>query len=167
MRWISTAGGPFVLLPASFLPNWRGVLSNPDGASSDYELACSVDGYVGVISKQGQQLLVLNDEPLETAFVRKTNRSYLVRWLYAPSEEAAEMLVQEMRDTDLKGPLEEVVLKLDAHSWVLMDAGAPGQRVNDNDTLRLELEPGTYSVRVHEFEPASDAKFLVLEFAKN
>ncbi|HYO74665.1 MAG TPA: Imm21 family immunity protein, partial [Archangium sp.] len=66
MQWVFSAGGPLVLLPKAVQPRWRGTC----GVPSDYEVACSVEGYVGVIEKAGRQILVLGDEPLQTAVSR-------------------------------------------------------------------------------------------------
>jgi hypothetical protein len=45
-----------------------------------------------------------------------------------------------------------------------MDAGAPGE--HPGDTLQVQVEPGLYNVRVYEFTPDRDTKFLVHAFEK-
>ncbi|WP_257460858.1 immunity 21 family protein [Archangium lipolyticum] len=158
MPWISSAGGPLVLLPKVLLPHWRGTY----GVPSDYERACGVEGYVGVIEKAGGEMLVLGDEPLQTAVSALDGRPCLVRWVYAPSPGVAESTVAAMVPAQLRGPLESVAIRLEGSPLVLMDAGAPGE--HPGDTLELELEPGAYRVHVYEFAPARDMKFLVYEF---
>ncbi|WNG57761.1 hypothetical protein F0U59_25615 [Archangium gephyra] len=158
MEWISSAGGPLVLIPKVFQSRWRGTSGTP----SDYEVACGVEGYVGVIEKVGYQVLVLGDEPLQTAVARLSGRGCLVRWVYAPSPRAAESSLAALVPADLGSPLESVAIRIACSSLVLMDAGGPGE--HSGGTLELELEPGFYSVHVHEFAPTQDAKFLVHEF---
>ncbi|MFE8598889.1 Imm21 family immunity protein [Archangium violaceum] len=158
MQWISSAGGPLVLIPKSLQPRWQGTC----GVPSDHEMACGVEGYAGVIEKVGYQILVLGDEPLQTAVSRLNGRPCLVRWVYAPSPSVAESSIAAMVPLHLRGPLESVAIHVDSSPLVLMDSGAPG--AHPGDTLELELEPGAYRVHVYEFAPARDMKFLVHAF---
>lgn len=145
-------------MPKVVQSQWRGTY----GAPSNYELACGVEGYEGVIEKAGCQILVLGDEPLQTAVSLLNGRPCLVRWLYAPSPEAAESAVAAMVPMHLRGPLESVALRIESSPLVLMDAGAPGEQ--PGDTLEQELQPGAYRVHVYELAPARDMKFLVHAF---
>jgi immunity protein 21 of polymorphic toxin system len=135
-----------VLIPKVLQPQWQGTC----GAPSGHEMACGVEGYAGVIEKAGCQILVLGDEPLQTAV------------LYAPSTEAAESSVAAMVPMHLRGPLESVALRIERPPLILMDAGAPGE--HPGDVLELELQPGAYRVHVYELAPARDMKFLVHAF---
>jgi hypothetical protein len=158
MHWIASAGGPLVLIPTVLRSRWKGTR----GVPSDYDVACGVEGYVGVIEKDGGQILVLGDEPLQTGVARMNGRMCLVRWVYAPSPGDAEASVAAMVPASLRGPLESVALRIVRSPLVLMDAGAPGDQ--PGDTLELALDPGLYNVHVYEFAPAQDTKFLVHEF---
>ncbi|WP_414640814.1 Imm21 family immunity protein [Archangium sp.] len=158
MQWISSAGGPLVLIPKSLQPRWQGTC----GVPSDYEVACGVEGYAGVIEKEGSHVLVLGDEPLQTAVSRLNGRPCLVRWVYAPSPGVAESSMTAMAPLLLRGPMESVAIRVGSSPLVLMDAGAHGE--HPVDTLEMELEPGSYVVHVYEFAPARDMKFLVHAF---
>jgi hypothetical protein len=125
-------------------------------------MACGVEGYAGVIEKAGYQILVLGDEPLQTAVSRLNERPCLVRWVYAPSPSVAESSIAAMVPFHLRGPLESVAIHIDNSPLILMDAGAPGE--HPGDTLELWLEPGVYRVNVYEFAPDRDMKFLVHVF---
>lgn len=62
-----------------------------EGEPTDYDIACSVNGYVGVISRYGSSVLVLDDEPMQTTVAKtRAGRVIFVRWKYAPSYEIAE-----------------------------------------------------------------------------
>ncbi|XXF79201.1 Imm21 family immunity protein [Myxococcaceae bacterium GXIMD 01537] len=161
MQWIASSGGPLVLLPKSLVSKWRGVHGGPGGEPSDYDVACGVDGYVGVMTRHGRQVLVLNDEPLQTAIVR-ANWHGFVRWVYAPSKSIAETSLATMSSEGWGASLETVVLRVDEPSHLLMDAGALGMPRDGVGDLRMELDVGTYDVRVHEFAPSDDVKFLVV-----
>ena len=160
MRWIFSAGGPLVLIPTGVQSRWQGT----GGVPSDYDTACGVDGYVGVIEKDRCPLLVLGDEPLQTGIASLDGRPCLVRWVYAPSLDAAESSLAAMMPVHLRGPLESVAFRVVSSPLILMDAGAPGE--NPGDNLELEMDPGLYSVQVYDFTPAQDTKFLVHEFKR-
>ncbi|WP_309896650.1 Imm21 family immunity protein [Archangium sp.] len=132
------------------------------GVPSDYELACGVEGFAGVIEKAGCQVLVLGDEPLQTAVSLLNGKPCLVRWVYAPSPDVAETAVGAMQSVHLRGPLESSTIRLENSPLILMDAGATGE--HPGDTLELELEPGAYRAHVYEFAPAEAMKFLVHAF---
>jgi hypothetical protein len=128
-------------------------------------VACGVEGYVGVIEKEGNQVLVLGDEPLQTAIAGLNGRPCLVRWVYAPSPDAVLRSIVAMVPIHMRGPLESVAIQIIQSPLVLMDAGAPGE--SPGDTLELKLDPGLYSVHVYEYSPAQDTKFLVHEFERH
>jgi hypothetical protein len=164
MKWISSAGGPLIVLPDSLRPQWRGVKQGGGIAASDYELACGVDGYVGVIRKAGQEILVLGDEPLQTAVAWLGGRPCLVRWAFAPSAEYAESVLADIDPGLLQGPLESTEVHFTSAPLVVMDSGDAGEEVDE--LLHFEVEPGNYSVRVYHLAPSVDTKFLIHEFAQ-
>ena len=49
MSWVSSEGGPLILIGKSDLSNWEGI----DGF--DYDRACPVEDYVGVIEVGNSQ----------------------------------------------------------------------------------------------------------------
>ena len=161
IQWIFSAGGPLILIPESLLSKWRGALVS-DEPLSDYKLACSIDGYIGTISWAGHHLLILNDEPLQTALLYTNQGLCFARWIYALSEEAAESALSTMHPEQWSQPLEAVELQVREASHILMDAGAPGSSVDLQQTLRINIEPGTYSVRVHNATPREDMGFLII-----
>ncbi|MFD9409780.1 Imm21 family immunity protein [Streptomyces sp. NPDC059989] len=56
--WLETEGGPFIVVPRAALPHWSG----PEG---DYDRACEVIDFVGVLElPDGAEALALGDEPL-------------------------------------------------------------------------------------------------------
>src|SRR5688500_9199880 len=81
-RWIESAGGPLIALPETLRDRWRGI------ENDDYDTACTVEDYLGVVARPWGNVLVLNDEPLSTAIVAAPNELLLVRWVCAPDEEA-------------------------------------------------------------------------------
>ncbi|WP_246338871.1 Imm21 family immunity protein [Streptomyces lunaelactis] len=92
--WVQSMGGPLIVIPASALDQWGG--STEDGVivggtaiPDDYDRACDVEGWAGVISIGiGRAALVLADEPATTCYLPEQNA--FLRWLAADSD--AELL---------------------------------------------------------------------------
>src|SRR5262245_25391113 len=99
-HWISTEGGPHLVLPEKHAAAWEGWRApsdgrvveatfrcNPEGPATDYDRACSVAGWLGVIPVGAGQALVLSGDDTQAAYYRTADgQHYLLRWLYAPSE---------------------------------------------------------------------------------
>lgn len=100
LHWMSTEGGPHLVLPEKYASAWEGWASpsggrvveaifrcNPDGPATDYDRACSVSGWLGVIPVgQGQALVLSGDDTQATYYRTRRGQHFLLRWLYAPSE---------------------------------------------------------------------------------
>jgi hypothetical protein len=100
LQWVSTAGGPHLVLPEKCARAWEGWLApsggrvveatfrcNAEGPATDYDRACSVSGWLGVIPVGKGQALVLSGDDTQAAYYRsRRGQHFLLRWLYAPSE---------------------------------------------------------------------------------
>ncbi|MFF6780705.1 Imm21 family immunity protein [Streptomyces sp. NPDC012510] len=140
VRWVESSGGPLIVIPEAVLPFWAG--ADGDETSSDYDRACDLDGYVGLLPVGDTRALVLGHEPASTAYL--SEHGTFVRWYAAESE--AEIL-------------EDVPAALDAAVWepevewrvpgpvVLFDAVWPGGATGQTDHVRVELDPGHYGVQ--------------------
>src|ERR1700730_1820803 len=163
MRWISAAGGPLILLPSSLRSRWSGVVRAAQDEPSDYDVACSVNGYVGVISRYGSSILVLDDVRMQTAIAKTgVDRLMFVRWKYAPSEGIVEEELRRIR-LDSARELERTHIVVRESTHYLMDAGEPGSDPQQFEVV--ELVPEEYIVRVVEHAPRRDTKLLLYELA--
>ena len=86
--WVSSNGGPLLCLPVAHLAKWQGTEaaaaqdpSDADAPTSDYERACAVADYTGVIPVGSGEGLVLGDEPNDTTWVALARGGILVRWV--------------------------------------------------------------------------------------
>ncbi|MFF4343663.1 Imm21 family immunity protein [Kitasatospora sp. NPDC001540] len=132
LTWVGSMGGPLIVVPVSALHNWGGctedgmILGNTD-QQDDYDRACAVADYAGVISLRGTDsatALVLGDTPDSTCYLPE-HRAFM-RWLAADS------------DTELLAAA-EIVLSDPATQWeecgvwetdgpaVLMDSAEAGK----------------------------------------
>lgn len=163
MRWIES-DGPLLLIPRSVVPHWGGGQSSEHGRGDDYDAACAVEGYVGVIERNGAPVVVVTGEPLPTTAVRLGSATALVRWEYAPSEEEASNLLRQLRAPDAYESEWYADFVSNEREWFLMSAVEDGRK--PGVLIPVELEPGAYRVQVRQWSPTDDAAFLVYDFMR-
>ncbi|MFE7171344.1 immunity 21 family protein [Streptomyces sp. NPDC057616] len=149
VEWVESGGGPLIAVPETVLPFWAG--ADGEENASDYDRACEVDGFVGLLPVGDSAALVLGDEPAATAYLPE--HGTFVRWWAANSE-----------DELLSG----VPAALAAADWgqevhwvvpgpvVLFDSAFPGGETQRTETLRVELAPGRYAVRAANVQPGPE-----------
>ncbi len=75
MKWISSEGGPLVLMNLKSLHLWKGI------DSDDYGWACSENDYINVLDVSNSSALVLGDESNQTAiYISDRLGVIIVRW---------------------------------------------------------------------------------------
>src|SRR5690242_20715802 len=149
VEWVESGGGPLVAVPEAVLPFWAG--ADGEDLATDYDRACEVDGYVGLLPVGDSAALVLGDEPASTSFL--PDHDTFVRWRAANSEEellagvpaalATAVWENEVR-WDVSGPV------------VLFDSAWPGREADGTERLRIALEPGGYAVRAGQAQPGPE-----------
>ncbi|MFE2879035.1 Imm21 family immunity protein [Streptomyces roseus] len=156
LTWLETEGGPFVVVPRTALPHWS-------GTEGDYDRACEVMDFVGVLAMpDGAEALVLGDEPLSTAYLPE--HRVLVRWYYAESEEGvADIIRAGLASAEWKaGPVLGTTGEL-----VMFDAAHFGTEVGTlTDSTALELAAGRYRVDSASIEPNDLTSFRVHRFVE-
>ncbi len=152
MKWIQSTGGPLILMARDLVPRWR-------GCDGDYERACEIEGWLGVLEVEGGQALVLNDDPMETAALATKDSLLMVRWCYAQSEDAVLRHLERANEVDF--PVPDLTVDFGSRSVVLIDASASGSDLQGEKVLRLELPAAKCEVRTLDWEP-DDATNLIL-----
>ncbi|MBL8820348.1 MAG: hypothetical protein JNL58_30270 [Planctomyces sp.] len=88
MQYVSSLGGPRVLLPTSDIGRWIDELgTSPKPSSGLFGLACSINRYCGIISPWGTPLLIFGDDPSDIFYFEDEYDGLLVRWVGADSLE--------------------------------------------------------------------------------
>ena len=161
--WITSNGGPLLLLPRSLLAHWSGIDASPDGGaaetkfrwnpdqpSSDYDRACDVEGYTGTLPVGGGWGLVIGDEPNPARWVSRPDGGIVVRWEYGPNDEAVEQVVDQLPD--------ELPWRAEGEFCVasspleMFDAAEPGIEPL-MPRLVVDLTPGTHRVGQTRYSP--------------
>ncbi|GLY98708.1 Imm21 family immunity protein [Actinoplanes sp. NBRC 103695] len=151
--WVSSMGGPLVVVPVSALREWQGC--TPQGrilgggeVADDYDRACAVEELAGPVpvGGKGPQALVLGEEPATTCFLPE-HRAF-VRWLAADSEDELIAAARAVLD-------DSATSWVDCGTWVtdgpamLLDSANAG---SDLDSLgpekaAVDLPAGNWAVR--------------------
>ncbi|WP_063819226.1 Imm21 family immunity protein [Herbidospora cretacea] len=141
--WVSTLGGPLIVIPESACRHWNGgqLMKHPDD-EGDYRRACDVNGYIGLIDVGPAKALVLGDGPADTTFLAGLN--LFVRWIAADSpaqilhvatEMAGSARWEEELTWDIQGPV------------ILFDSVLGYEDLATEEHIRVELPAGRYSAR--------------------
>lgn len=147
LEWVESGGGPLIAVPETVLPFWAGAES--EELATDYDRACEVDGYAGLLPVGDSAALVLGDEPAATSYLPA--HGTFVRWSAANSED--ELLAH------LPAALDAAVWEHEIH-WdvpgpvVLFDSAWPGGAAEEH--LRVPLEAGRYAVRAAYARPGPE-----------
>ncbi|WP_210586013.1 immunity 21 family protein [Streptomyces sp. GESEQ-35] len=149
VEWVESGGGPLIAVPETVLPFWAG--ADGDETASDYDRACEVDGFVGLLPVGDSAALVLGDEPASTAFLPAHDT--FVRWCAADSEDellarvpaalATAVWSDEVR-WSVPGPV------------LLFDSAWPGRDSERAGHLRIALDAGAYGVRAAQVQPGPE-----------
>ncbi|QDU41295.1 hypothetical protein Mal4_56610 [Maioricimonas rarisocia] len=143
MQSVSSFGGPYVLLPKVTVDRWMDELGDaPAPDHGLYGMACSVDGWCGIIRPWETPLLVFGDEPADIYWLPGGEGGLFIRWLAADS---LAQLTAFAESVAAAGNWTER-LEWDAVTgdYVLMDTcAAPG---DPSARMEIPLTPGRYAV---------------------
>lgn len=175
-QWVDSNGGPLIVLPLEIAHYWNGVSpppgvaipegwvwGDPDGPVCDYDRACQVDDYVGMVEVGPGVGLVLGDEPMRTAFLPSNDGGILLRWGHAEGEDELWQAVAGADDwsqtTHRLQVSQGTILIIDAAS-----AGSerpPHEGGGDPNWLEFTLPKGQYRVDYVDFRP-NERTWLIL-----
>ncbi|MFJ6508516.1 immunity 21 family protein [Streptomyces sp. NPDC091879] len=149
VEWVESGGGPLIAIPEAVLPFWSG--ADGDEMSSDYDRACDVEGFIGLVPVGDSRALVLGDEPASTSYLPE--HGVFVRWSAAESEDELLAVVPAALATAVWDP--EVQWNVPG-PVVLFDAAWPGPASARTGHLKVALAPGRYGVRAAHVEPGPE-----------
>ncbi len=174
-QWIESSGGPLIAVPRSLCPLWEGSdqptggrvvdatfrWDNPEAPATDYDRACDIDDYLGVLRVGPGWGLVLGDEPASTCYVPEPGGGVLVRWICGESTVGVESRLAEVsmcvyqRDT--------CQFHLEAPPLLVFDSAASGREIDS--FLAIDLAPGLYEMSTCVWEPDEQTSLLLHRLA--
>jgi len=182
LKWITSAGGPLVLLDEELATYWTGAgdddssslcdgetdtngrKENASKAPTDYERACSVTDYVGLLAVGPGQCVILGEEPMPTAWWPEldSGAGIIIRWRWAQDEQSALAAVRNSLRGNWSegGPLFRVL----SGSLVLFDSACPGVDIDCTRSgclLTIALGKGHYEIRTLFCEPDDQTAMIL------
>ncbi|RBB31836.1 hypothetical protein DPV79_40210 [Burkholderia reimsis] len=151
--WINSSGGPLVVMEEAKAPLWNGSSGNP----SDFDLSCQPADYAGRLAVHGADVLVLGDEPLQTAVATSDSQQLIVRWKWADSE-ADVLTAIEKIDFGAINIIEELTINWINQPLVVFDAA---DTFDPAQCLRLSTHRGANQVSTFIYQPTSRTSLLV------
>jgi hypothetical protein len=150
------------------LPLWRGVEGCSDKTApndqSDYDRACSVQDYNGVLSCGNGDAFVLGGDVGDVAWFSNSDGEggLFAQWIFADSRESMERAVASAETARLLDKAETVgtIFRTGPSGMLrLFDAAEPGDDINC-ESEQIVLRPGTYDIRAVYVEIADFAVIL-------
>jgi Immunity protein 21 len=186
--WISSYGGPLLLIPGEYLYAWEGgdAPSNgrqvqakfrwagPDDVATDYDRACDVEGWIGRLEVGDGSAVVLGGEPAMTAWLPAAPSTvddsdivgYLVRWIAADSMDMFRTAVKAaLQDPRVQWRDERVQIQVGSQPLFLFEAACPGTEMEDGEFLGIDVTAGTYGICTAEYTAAPRTSIVLHRFA--
>jgi Immunity protein 21 len=163
MQYVSTFGGPQVLLPSCDINRWIDELGaeTPRPDSGLYGLACSVTDYCGVISPWGKPILVFGDIPADIYWFPNIGDGLFARWIAGGShDDFIDFVTREALRDDWT----------ESTDWTIVDGNLTlidSCTFRGDERFRQELELTAGRVTISSRYAADDANICVLHRIEN
>ncbi len=164
-QWIESGGGPLLLLEEHLLGYWKGFnfsKQNPDFVT-DYDIACEIDDYLGVIEVNSGYGLVLGEEPLSTAWLpfTETKNGLLVRWMFAENESAVIDALNNLQS--LTWQTTDIEINFSGDKLILFDSACSGSQIDEK--IEIEISEGRYSAETAHHQPNKETSLIIHRFS--
>jgi hypothetical protein len=177
MRWISSAGGPLIILEERLLQEWNGI-ETPFGfeadaevSDTDYGRACQCTGYLDLLIVGRGQAVVVGDVPTETSWVtpidsKSRSGGMLVCWGYAEGELEIEKQLATVSARMFPAP--ELRWSVESSQLLLFDSALSGLPVaqKPDEYIRIDLSPGIYDIATLHYRPDPATSLILHQFMK-
>ncbi len=132
--------------------------------TSDYDRACAIDDYLGLLDIGPGQGLALGEEPMPTAW-----RSFpewaggmFVRWQWADDDDSVVNAIAELREVSWEPT--EIVFSVANTGLVLFDSACPGKDPDCNQTvcrLNIKLKEVRYDIETAHYQPNENIALIL------
>ncbi|AOJ36793.1 hypothetical protein WJ23_02230 [Burkholderia lata] len=127
------------------------------GSPSDYDLVCQSADYSSKLALHGADVLVLGDEPLQTAVATSDNHQLVVRWKWADSEADVRTAIEQI-DFSAIDIVEKLTVNWVSQPLVVFDAV---DTFDSAQCLRFSTHLGYNEVSTFIYQPTSRTSLLI------
>jgi hypothetical protein len=136
---------------------------DPSAPATDYDRACDIDDWLGVLYVGPAEGLVLGDEPAATAWWPEARAAGTpVRWIAAESDD---VLIRHLARIPGSISMEDrTSYTVEDSPLFLFDAALPGRELEafrDEERLTVRLTPGRYSVLTATYTPDDETELVL------
>lgn len=170
MHWITSGGGPLICLGQSVLGIWKGTdgLGEPEykrqGFRSDYERACEVKDYLGIIPVMSSYGIVLGEMPLDTSIViSKEGLPLIVRAFYCEKDADVAGMISHDFNSQNEEEVECAEIRVCERNWQMFDSAYPGPE-GLNNCLSFVIPVGDFNLATYEYKPDPSTFLLIHRF---
>ena len=175
LEWISTGGGPLLLIPQKSLTLWEGSHKpsagrvveakfrwhSPDDPATDYDRAVdlSLSADLAILELGSDNAIVLGDEPSSTSWWPiNAENGLIVRRIYAENDDAIISCLNKIPREIWEST--NIAFNVPDCPLIIFDSAYPGSLIEDN-CLIFSISEGVYSIETCFFRP-DDETGLVL-----
>lgn len=170
VKWIKSEGGPLICVEKEMATLWQGVHgSSASGHAtteipSDYDRACAVTGYLGMVDMPRRRALILGDMPLETTvWCPSSGFPLILRLFYIDDGVDLLQLLKAHGSLDFTNPIESIDCEFESGQMVIFDSAVPGH-LEGHARLTFDVRPGSYRILTKVFAPDSRTSVLIHKF---
>jgi len=189
-RWFLNDGGPLIVLPREAAAFWEGGDLPANGrvvqanfrwnteTATDYDRACDIDDYHGVIDVGDSWGLVLHDEIPAAGWMKMRDGEalFLVRIIYCETDGDDEVhrCYRKLRDADWKRIAEKLPLVngelILFHAAGRLDGSLQEVTPSDGgfaligDAIKAPMAPGSYAIETADTADDDEARFMFYRF---
>lgn len=138
MKWIVSGGGPLIVIDQIHLEYWKGdrnvweeediqeMQAEAKHPLDDYDRACQVDSYIGLIDVGEGNGIVLGDYPLPSTWQGNANLTggMIIRGGSSVDEHRLNRIILGIHDQDFE--IEDFVFDNVSGKAIMFDSGCPG-----------------------------------------
>lgn len=181
LKWIESAGGPFILISDKIVGLWSGILNrnsflangndtaeeakdflNPDEA--DYGKACSIKERLGLVKVDNEDALILGGEPSNTTFFYSLNTPVLARLSFANDRAFAENALLNLDLNSINDWEFALEIHLTSDRHFLFDSACSQGMLSEEDYLQINIKQGSYRLSTALCEPDNETQLILHKF---
>lgn len=181
LKWIQSAGGPFILISEKDVGFWSGILNRDsylvngdeeaeeaedflDPNEADYGKACLIEGWLGLTIINNEKVLVLGDEPISTTFFFSAEKPVLARWFYGENKEFVNNLILSMDIDSIDNWEFALEFNVMSDKQFLFDSACSRNMLNEEEYLEINLKSGVYKVSTAIYKPNDKTQLILHKF---
>lgn len=165
------------MIPENLLQYWDGANSpmgnrqveakfrwELDGVATDYDRACDVLDYLGLLEVGNGHVLILGDAPMPTTWWAISQSSgLLVRWVWAFNDDSVIAALQNLSTVTWQHP--SLRINVGQSPLVMFDSAFAGtESFLESNSIKINLLKGIYEISTAEYKPNSETFLLLHKF---